>query len=181
MILRQGAGMRPKPGDRVRVLYRGTLLDGTEFDSTADGQPRTFPLSQVIAGWSEGLSMMPVGGKYRFWIPGDARPTAPRACPTATSARTRRSCSMSNCSASNDPIRFFRFPFACFPFSDFQERPTMKLSPRHALVLTAAAAAVFAAGCKPPEKTDANAPASASTGPPPRARRSPAFPPRRTT
>lgn len=71
MILRQGAGMRPKPGDRVRVLYRGTLLDGTEFDSTADGQPRTFPLSQVIAGWSEGLSMMPVGGKYRFWIPGD--------------------------------------------------------------------------------------------------------------
>jgi FKBP-type peptidyl-prolyl cis-trans isomerase FkpA len=71
MILRQGAGMRPKPGERVRVLYRGTLLDGTEFDSTRDGQPRTFSLSQVIAGWGEGLSMMPVGGKYRFWIPGD--------------------------------------------------------------------------------------------------------------
>ncbi|MUV14992.1 FKBP-type peptidyl-prolyl cis-trans isomerase N-terminal domain-containing protein [Noviluteimonas gilva] len=71
MILRQGAGMRPKPGERVTVLYRGTLLDGTEFDSTQDNQPRTFALSQVIAGWSEGLSMMPVGGKYRFWIPGD--------------------------------------------------------------------------------------------------------------
>ncbi|KGQ20327.1 Peptidyl-prolyl cis-trans isomerase [Lysobacter dokdonensis DS-58] len=70
-ILRQGAGLRPKPGERVRVLYRGTLLDGTEFDSTGDGQPRTFSLSQVIAGWSEGLAMMPVGGKYRFWIPGD--------------------------------------------------------------------------------------------------------------
>ena len=70
-ILRQGSGPRPKPGDRVRVLYRGTLLDDTEFDSTADGQPRTFALSQVIAGWSEGLSMMPVGGKYRFWIPGE--------------------------------------------------------------------------------------------------------------
>jgi FKBP-type peptidyl-prolyl cis-trans isomerase FkpA len=70
MILRQGAGQRPMPGDRVRVLYRGTLLDGTEFDSTSDGQPRTFSLAQVIPGWSEGLAMMPVGGKYRFWIPG---------------------------------------------------------------------------------------------------------------
>ena len=64
--------MRPKPADRVRVNYRGTLLDGTEFDSSYErGQPREFALSQVIAGWSEGLSMMPVGGKYRFWIPGD--------------------------------------------------------------------------------------------------------------
>jgi FKBP-type peptidyl-prolyl cis-trans isomerase FkpA len=71
MILRQGSGMRPKPGQSVKVEYRGTLLDGTEFDSTTGGQPRTFSLSQVIAGWSEGLSMMPVGGKYRFWIPGN--------------------------------------------------------------------------------------------------------------
>jgi FKBP-type peptidyl-prolyl cis-trans isomerase FkpA len=70
MILRQGSGVRPKPGQSVKVEYRGTLLDGTEFDSTTGGQPRTFSLSQVIAGWSEGLSMMPVGGKYRFWIPG---------------------------------------------------------------------------------------------------------------
>jgi FKBP-type peptidyl-prolyl cis-trans isomerase FkpA len=70
MILRQGSGLRPKPGQSVRVEYRGTLLDGTEFDSTAGGQPRTFSLSQVIPGWSEGLAMMPIGGKYRFWIPG---------------------------------------------------------------------------------------------------------------
>ena len=70
MILRQGSGLRPKPGERVRVLYRGSLLDDTVFDSTDDGQPRTFSLAQVIPGWSEGLSMMPVGGKYRFWIPG---------------------------------------------------------------------------------------------------------------
>ena len=70
MILRQGSGMRPKPSDRVRVNYRGTLVDGTEFDSSYGDQPREFALSQVIAGWSEGLSMMPVGGKYRFWVPG---------------------------------------------------------------------------------------------------------------
>ncbi len=70
MILRQGSGMRPKPGQSVKVEYRGTLLDGTEFDSTTGGQPRTFSLAQVIPGWSEFLSMMPVGGKYRFWIPG---------------------------------------------------------------------------------------------------------------
>ena len=71
MILRQGSGIRPKPGQSVKVEYRGTLLDGTEFDSTTGGQPRTFSLAQVIPGWSEGLSMMPVGGKYRFWIPGN--------------------------------------------------------------------------------------------------------------
>ena len=70
MILRQGSGLRPKPGERVKVLYTGSLLDGTVFDATDDGQPRTFSLAQVIAGWSEGLSMMPIGGKYRFWIPG---------------------------------------------------------------------------------------------------------------
>ncbi len=72
MVLRQGAGMRPKPTDRVRVNYHGTLLDGTVFDSSYDrGQPAEFALNQVIAGWTEGVSMMPVGGKYRFWIPGE--------------------------------------------------------------------------------------------------------------
>jgi len=70
MVLRQGAGPRPKPSDRVRVNYRGTLLDGTEFDSSYGGQPAEFALSQVIPGWTEGLSMMPVGAQYRFWIPG---------------------------------------------------------------------------------------------------------------
>lgn len=72
MVLRQGAGPRPKPGEHVRVNYRGTLLDDTVFDSSYDrGQPAEFGLDQVIPGWTEGVSMMPVGAKYRFWIPGD--------------------------------------------------------------------------------------------------------------
>lgn len=71
-VLRQGAGPRPKPGDKVRVHYRGTLLDGTVFDSSYDrGQPAEFGLDQVIPGWSEGVGMMPVGAKYRFWIPAE--------------------------------------------------------------------------------------------------------------
>lgn len=72
MVLRQGAGARPRPSDRVRVNYAGKLLDGTVFDSSYDnGQPVEFQLDQVIPGWTEGLSLMPVGGKYRFWIPGE--------------------------------------------------------------------------------------------------------------
>lgn len=72
MVLRQGAGPRPKPGERVRVNYQGTLLDGTVFDSSYErGQPAEFGLDQVIPGWREGVGMMPVGAKYRFWIPGD--------------------------------------------------------------------------------------------------------------
>jgi FKBP-type peptidyl-prolyl cis-trans isomerase FkpA len=72
MILRQGSGARPKSTDQVRVNYHGTLLDGTVFDSSYDrGQPTEFALNQVIAGWTEGLSMMPVGSKFRFWIPGE--------------------------------------------------------------------------------------------------------------
>jgi FKBP-type peptidyl-prolyl cis-trans isomerase FkpA len=72
MVLRQGAGPRPKATDRVRVNYRGTLLDGTVFDSSYDrGQAAEFGLDQVIPGWTEGVSLMPVGAKYRFWIPGE--------------------------------------------------------------------------------------------------------------
>jgi FKBP-type peptidyl-prolyl cis-trans isomerase FkpA len=72
MVLRQGNGARPTPGSNVRVNYRGTLLDGTVFDSSYDrGQPAEFPLGGVIAGWQEGLALMPVGAKYRFWIPGE--------------------------------------------------------------------------------------------------------------
>lgn len=72
MVLRQGSGVRPKPSDKVRVNYHGTLLDGTVFDSSYDrGQPAEFGLNQVIAGWTEGVSLMPTGAKYRFWIPGN--------------------------------------------------------------------------------------------------------------
>jgi FKBP-type peptidyl-prolyl cis-trans isomerase FkpA len=70
MVLRQGSGQQPMPTDRVRVNYRGTLLDGTEFDSSyARGEPAEFGLDGVIPGWTEGVGMMPVGSKYRFWIP----------------------------------------------------------------------------------------------------------------
>lgn len=70
MVLRQGTGPRPKSSARVRVNYQGALLDGTVFDSSYDrGQPVEFALNEVIAGWTEGLALMPVGAKYRFWIP----------------------------------------------------------------------------------------------------------------
>ncbi|HET6396836.1 MAG TPA: FKBP-type peptidyl-prolyl cis-trans isomerase [Pseudoxanthomonas sp.] len=72
MVLREGSGPRPSPSDTVRVNYEGKLLDGTVFDSSyARGQPVEFPLNGVIAGWTEGVSLMPVGAKYRFWIPSD--------------------------------------------------------------------------------------------------------------
>jgi FKBP-type peptidyl-prolyl cis-trans isomerase FkpA len=70
-VLRAGAGATPQATDTVRVNYRGTLLDGKEFDSTAahGGQPVEFALNQVIPGWSEGVALMPVNSKYKFWIP----------------------------------------------------------------------------------------------------------------
>ena len=70
MVLKQGDGVRPKPGQRVRVHYVGTLLDGSKFDSSIDrGEPAVFGLDQVIKGWTEGVGMMPVGAKYRLWVP----------------------------------------------------------------------------------------------------------------
>lgn len=72
MVLRQGSGPRPRPGARVRVNYEGRLLDGTVFDSSYErGQPAEFGLNDVIVGWAEGVALMPVGAKYRFWIPGE--------------------------------------------------------------------------------------------------------------
>ena len=69
-VLRKGTGAKPTPADRVTVNYRGTLVDGTEFDSSYKRQePSTFELGQVIPGWTEGLQLMRVGAKYRFWIP----------------------------------------------------------------------------------------------------------------
>jgi FKBP-type peptidyl-prolyl cis-trans isomerase FkpA len=89
MVLRQGPGPRPRSTDTVRVNYEGKLLDGTVFDSSyARNDPATFALNQVIAGWTEGVSLMPVGAKYRFWVPSElgygARGMPPTIGPNAT-------------------------------------------------------------------------------------------------
>lgn len=68
----EGTGAKPTAEDRVKVHYTGTLLDGTKFDSSLDrGEPAEFGVSHVIAGWVEGLQIMPVGSKYTFWIPSE--------------------------------------------------------------------------------------------------------------
>ena len=69
-ILNQGNGPKPGPADSVTVHYHGTLIDGVVFDSSVHrGQPATFGVNQVIAGWTEALQLMPVGSKYRLYIP----------------------------------------------------------------------------------------------------------------
>jgi FKBP-type peptidyl-prolyl cis-trans isomerase len=69
-VVKAGTGPKPKDTDTVQVHYTGTLLDGTKFDSSVDrGEPATFPLKGVIPGWTEGLQLMPVGSKYKFYIP----------------------------------------------------------------------------------------------------------------
>lgn len=69
-VIKPGNGPRPKATDTVTVHYRGTLVNGQVFDSSYDrGQPISFPLNQVIPGWTEGVQLMPVGSHYRFVIP----------------------------------------------------------------------------------------------------------------
>jgi FKBP-type peptidyl-prolyl cis-trans isomerase len=71
-VVKQGNGPKPKATDTVKVNYKGTKIDGTEFDSSYKrGKPATFPLNGVIKGWSEGLELMPVGSTYKFYIPAD--------------------------------------------------------------------------------------------------------------
>lgn len=85
----EGSGASPKPTDRVRVHYHGTFPDGTVFDSSVDrGQPAVFPLNRVIACWTEGLSLMKVGGKAKLVCPPEIAYGAggfpPRIPPNAT-------------------------------------------------------------------------------------------------
>ena len=69
-VLREGNGKKPSAKDTVKCHYEGFLVDGTVFDSSVQrGEPATFGLQQVIAGWTEGLQLMQEGAKYRFFIP----------------------------------------------------------------------------------------------------------------
>lgn len=70
IVLNEGTGAKPMATDRVVVHYHGTLIDGTVFDSSVDrGEPASFPVNGVIPGWVEALQLMPVGSKYKLFIP----------------------------------------------------------------------------------------------------------------
>ncbi len=88
-VLQAADGPNPKVTDQVRVHYRGTLIDGTPFDSSYDrGEPAVFPLNGVIKGWTEALQRMPVGSKWKLYIPPElaygARGAGPVIGPNAT-------------------------------------------------------------------------------------------------
>ncbi|WP_082915228.1 FKBP-type peptidyl-prolyl cis-trans isomerase [Arachidicoccus ginsenosidimutans] len=69
-VLKEGDGAKPTVTSNVTCHYHGTLINGTIFDSSVQrGQPATFPLNRVIKGWTEGLQLMNVGSKFRFYIP----------------------------------------------------------------------------------------------------------------
>lgn len=71
-IITMGDGTKPSETDEVTVHYHGMLIDGTIFDSSVErGEPATFPLNRVIPGWTEGLQLMPVGSKFKFYIPSE--------------------------------------------------------------------------------------------------------------
>ena len=71
-VIKEGTGPKPKASQTVSVNYRGTLLNGNEFDSSYKrGEPATFPCSGLIKGWTEALQLMKVGSKWQLWIPSD--------------------------------------------------------------------------------------------------------------
>lgn len=71
-VLNEGKGEKPAASDRVEVHYHGTLLNGEVFDSSVNrGEPATFGVTQVISGWVEALQLMPVGSKWKLYIPSD--------------------------------------------------------------------------------------------------------------
>jgi len=71
LVLKQGNGPSPTSNDTVRCHYRGTLIDGTEFDTSLDDKPVTFPVDGVIPGWTEALQKMRVGDKWQLFVPPD--------------------------------------------------------------------------------------------------------------
>ena len=88
-VLQEGNGPKPTATDTVTVNYRGTLLDGTEFDSSYKrGQPTSFPVGGIIKGWTEALLLMPVGSKWQLFIPADlaygSRAAGPAIGPNST-------------------------------------------------------------------------------------------------
>ena len=95
---KDASAAKPTPTSTVTVNYSGWTTDGKMFDSSVTrGQPATFPLNRVIAGWTEGLQLMKVGEKDRFWIPGNLAYDAP-VSPRVRGRPTARSCSTSSCS-----------------------------------------------------------------------------------
>ncbi|MCP4441496.1 MAG: FKBP-type peptidyl-prolyl cis-trans isomerase [Aureispira sp.] len=71
-IIKEGTGAKPTLQNQVKTHYHGTLIDGTVFDSSVErGEPISFPLGGVIKGWQEGLQLMPIGSKWRFFIPAE--------------------------------------------------------------------------------------------------------------
>jgi FKBP-type peptidyl-prolyl cis-trans isomerase FklB len=72
IVLKEGTGAKPGLNDKVTTHYEGRLIDGSVFDSSIErGQPATFPVSGVIPGWTEALQMMPVGSKYKLFVPSE--------------------------------------------------------------------------------------------------------------
>jgi FKBP-type peptidyl-prolyl cis-trans isomerase FklB len=71
VVLKEGTGDKPQVTDKVKTHYRGTLVDGTEFDSSIGGEPAVFPLNRVIPGWTEVLQLMPVGSKWQIFLPSE--------------------------------------------------------------------------------------------------------------
>lgn len=69
-VIKLGKGAKPTADDQVTAHYHGTLIDGTVFDSSVErGEPLTIPLNRVIPGWTEGIQLMPVGSKFKFYVP----------------------------------------------------------------------------------------------------------------
>lgn len=72
IVMKEGTGPKPSSTDQVKTHYHGTLVDGSVFDSSVDrGEPAMFPVNRVIPGWTEALQLMPVGSKWKLFIPSD--------------------------------------------------------------------------------------------------------------